>query len=62
MKYKDDFANDKYEGNEKHIWEDGEYYIGQLKNWLRNVEWTLYYSNGKTETEGNYVNNVFAGN
>ena len=34
--YEGDFVNDKYEGNGKYIFENGEYYIGEEKDGLRN--------------------------
>ena len=40
--YEGDFVNDKYEGNGKYIWEDGDIYIGQFKNGLRNGKGTYY--------------------
>ena len=55
--YEGDFVNDKQEGNGKSIWEDGNYYIGQWKNGLRNGKGTYYYSNGNIRYEGDYVNN-----
>ena len=38
------YINDKKEGIGKYIWENGEYYIGQYKNGLRNGKGILYYS------------------
>ena len=54
--------NDEKDGNGHFIYEDGKYYIGQWSNNLRNGKGTLYYPNGKMEKEGNFINNVFAGN
>ena len=62
IKYKGDFINDKKDGIGHFIYEDGKYYIGQWSNNLRNGKGTLYYPNGKIEKEGNFINNVFAGN
>jgi antitoxin component YwqK of YwqJK toxin-antitoxin module len=36
--------------------EDGTYYIGQFRNGLFNGKGTEYYSNGKIQYEGDYVN------
>ena len=44
--YEGDWINGKEEGNGKYYWEDGRYYIGQLKNGLRNGKGIEYYSNG----------------
>ena len=40
---KNDLVNDKFEGNGKYIWENGEYYIGEWKNGLRNGKGIEYY-------------------
>ena len=45
VKYKGDFVNDEKDGIGHFIYEDGEYYIGQWSNNLRNGKGTLYYSN-----------------
>ena len=42
--------------------ENGEYYIGQFKNNLRNGKGTEYYSNGKIKYEGDFVNDEYEGN
>ena len=54
--------NDKYEGNGKGIWENGEYYIGQWKNGLRNGKGTYYYSNGNIKYDGDWINDKYEGN
>ena len=36
IKYDGDFVNDKYEGNGNYYYENGEYYIGQWFNGLKN--------------------------
>ena len=51
----------KYE-NEKYIWEDGRYYIGQFKNNLPYGKGIKYNSNGKIIYEGNFINGKFEGN
>ena len=62
IQYKGDFVNDEKDGIGHFIYEDRKYYTGQWSNNLRNRKGTLYYSNGKTETERKFINNVFAGN
>ena len=44
--YNESLINDKYEENKKLIYDNGDYYIGQLKNGLRNGKGILYYPNG----------------
>ena len=60
IKYEGDWINDKKEGNGKYIWEDGNYYIGQFKNGLRNGKGTEYYSNGNIKYEGDWINGKFS--
>ena len=60
--YEGYFIAGKREGNGKYIWENGEYYIGQFKNDLRNEKGTYYYSNGKIKYEGDWINDKFIGN
>ena len=60
--YEGDFVNDKYEGKGKGIWENGEYYIGQWKNGLRNGKGTLYNKNGDIIQKGNWINDKFVEN
>ena len=60
--YEGDYINDKREGNGKYIWENGNYYIGQWKNSLRNGKGTMYYSNGKIKHEGDWINGEFVDN
>ena len=55
-------VNGKFDGNGKYIWENGEYYIGQYKNGLRNGKGIEYYSNGNIQYEGDWVNNKPEGN
>ena len=55
--YEGDFINDKYEGNGKYNWEDGEYYIGQWKNGKRYGKGKLYYKNGSIKYEGDWLDN-----
>ena len=51
----------KYE-NGKFIYEDGKYYIGQLKNNIPNGKGIKYYSNGNIMYDGDFVNGKFEGN
>ena len=60
--YEGDFVNNKPEGNGKDIYQNGDYYIGQFKNGLRNGIGTMYYSNGNIMYEGDLVNDKFEGN
>ena len=60
--YKGDFINHKKDGIGFFIQKNGDYYIGQFKDDLRNGKGTLYSSNGKIKQEGNWVFNVFIGN
>ena len=62
IKYEGDFVNDKYEGNGKYIWEDGEYYIGQFLNGLKHGKGTIYYKNKNIRYKGDFVNDKYEGN
>jgi len=42
--------------------EDGEYYIGEWKNDLRNGKGIQYYSNGKIKYEGVFISDKYEGN
>ena len=42
--------------------ENGEYYIGEFKNDLRNGKGILYYSNGNIQYEGDWINDNAEGN
>ena len=46
IKYDGDFANDKYDGYGKYVWENGENYIGEWSNGLRHGKEAVYESNG----------------
>ena len=48
--------------NEKYIWDDDKYYIGEFKNNLPNGKGIKYYSNGNILFEGNFINGKFDGN
>jgi len=60
--YEGDFINDKFEGNGKLIKENGEYYIGQFKNHLRNGKGIVFYKNGNIMYEGSFVDDKKEGN
>ena len=46
LKYEGDFINGGFEGNGKHIFPNGNYYIGQFKGSMQNGKDILYYKNG----------------
>ena len=48
--------------NWKYIWEEGKYYIGEIKNNLPNGKGIKYYSNGNILYEGDFINGKFEGN
>ena len=50
--YDGDFVNDKYEGNGKLIFENGEYYFGQWLNGLQHGKGKEYYKNGNIKYDG----------
>ena len=56
IKYDGEFVNDKYEGNGIYYYENGEYYIGEFKNGLRNCKGKEYYKNGNIKYDGEFVN------
>ena len=60
--YEGEYANDKFEGKGKYIYETGNYYIGEWKNGLRNGKGILYYKNGNIKYEGDWINDKFKGN
>ena len=62
LKYEGDFVNGGFEGNGKHIFPNGNYYIGQYKDSMQNGKGILYYKNGKIKYEGDFKNNVPDGN
>ena len=51
----------KYE-NGKYLWEDGKYYIGDLKNKMPNGKGIKYYYNGNILYEGDFIDGKFDGN
>ena len=54
--YDGEFVNDKFEGNGKYIYENGEYYIGQWLNDHRHGKGIKYYKNGNIKYDGEFVN------
>ena len=53
--YEGDFINDKFEGDGKYYWEDGQYYIGQFLNGLKHGKGIIYYKNGHIKYEGDFI-------
>ena len=53
--------NNKYEGFAKKLLENGDYYIGEFKNGLRNGKGILYYKHGILIYFGNFFDNKFEG-
>ena len=60
IKYDGEFVNNKPEGNGIYYYENGDYYIGELKNGLRNGKGKEYDSEGKIQFEGEYLNGFIA--
>ena len=56
IRYEGDFINDKFEGNGKYIYEDGDYYIGEWKNDLKHGKGKYYYKNGNIKFESYFIN------
>jgi len=56
IKYKGDFINGKMGGNGQYYFENGDYYIGQMKNDLIDGYGKIYYMNGSIKYDGNFVN------
>ena len=46
----------------ENIYDNGDYFIGEYKNSLRNGKGILYYKNGNIQYEGDYVNGKSEGN
>ena len=53
--------NDKYKGEGKYIWKNGEYYKGEWKNGLKNGKGKYYNKKGNIKFEGEWVNDEFLG-
>ena len=62
LKYEGDFVDGGFEGNGKHIFPNGNYYIGQYKGSMQNGKGILYYKNGNIKYEGDFKNNMPDGN
>ena len=56
--YEGDFMKGRYEGIGQYNYPNGEYYIGQFKNNLRNGNGILLYKNHNIKYEGEFYNNV----
>ena len=61
IQYEGDFIKDKYEGNGKYIYEDDNYYIGQLFNGLKHGKCKEYYKNGNIQYEGDFIKDKYEG-
>ena len=59
IKYDGDFFNDKYEGNGKYIYKNGDYYIGQFKNDLKHGNGIEYRRDGKVKYTGFWTEGKF---
>jgi len=60
--YKKKFISENEEENEKYFFQNGEYYIGQLKNKLPNGKGKQYDSKGTLRYYGDWVNGKYEGN
>ena len=58
IKYEGDFVNGNYEGNGKYYNENGEYYIGQFKNSIRQGKGVIYTKDGNVKYDGEFINNI----
>ena len=54
--YEGDFVNDKFEGNGKEIYDNGNYYIGQFLNGYKNGKGIEYNKDGSILYKGDFVN------
>ena len=59
--YEGYFYNDKYEGDGRLNYENGEYYIGQFLNGLRHGNGILFYNSDLIKYEGGFVKDKFEG-
>ena len=59
--YSGNFINGVFEGKSKLIYDNGDYYIGQLLNGLRNGQGKLYNKKGKIIYEGEFSNDKYDG-
>ena len=53
--YDGEFVNDKYEGNGKYIYENGNYYIGSWLNGVKHGKGILYNKNNTIKCEGDFI-------
>ena len=59
--YKSIFKNDKTEKERTVVFLEGEYYIGQYENGIRNGKGIMYYSNGNVKYDGDWLNGNIEG-
>ena len=59
--YEGDFVNGKAEGYGKCIFENGNYYIGQVSNTQRNGKGIMFSKNGEIINDGYFFNDKFEG-
>ena len=62
IKYEGDWVNDRYEGDGKYIWKNGDYYIGQWKKGLRNGKGIGYDRDGNIKYKGDWNDDIFGEN
>ena len=61
LKFENKIIKNKIENNEKYIYENGDYYIGEWLNNLKHGKGKLYYKNGKIKYEGDFIKDKFDG-
>ena len=59
--YEGDFVNDKADGNGKHIYDNGDYYIGQFKQAKRHGKGKLYTNNDVLIYDGDFIDDIMDG-
>ena len=57
MIYEEEFANNKFEGEGKYYFENGEIYIGNFKNDRFHGQGMIIKIDGSVKYEGEFVNN-----